>query len=90
MITTTLTLLLLSLGFCKGGLQENYIDDFEETEEVEVFAQPSKYGSLWPLPQKVQISEVSFKLSSSSFKIVDAKQSSAGASCSLLQDAYRR
>ncbi|TKS84664.1 Beta-hexosaminidase subunit beta [Collichthys lucidus] len=90
MITTTLTLLLLSLGFCNGRLQENYIDDFEETEEVELFAKPSKYGSLWPLPQKVQISEVSFKLSSSSFRIVDSKQSSAGASCSLLQDAYRR
>uniref|UniRef100_A0AAX7UXD6 Beta-hexosaminidase n=1 Tax=Astatotilapia calliptera TaxID=8154 RepID=A0AAX7UXD6_ASTCA len=50
----------------------------------------SKYGSLWPLPQKVQISEVSFKLTSSSFRIVDAKASSAGPSCSLLQSAYRR
>uniref|UniRef100_A0A669AXA9 Beta-hexosaminidase n=1 Tax=Oreochromis niloticus TaxID=8128 RepID=A0A669AXA9_ORENI len=52
--------------------------------------QASKYGSLWPLPQKVQISEVSFKLSSASFRIVDAKASSAGPSCSLLQSAYRR
>ncbi|GLD69882.1 beta-hexosaminidase subunit beta isoform X1 [Lates japonicus] len=30
------------------------------------------------------------KLTGSSFKIVDAKESSAGLSCSLLQDAYRR
>uniref|UniRef100_H3D7E1 Beta-hexosaminidase n=1 Tax=Tetraodon nigroviridis TaxID=99883 RepID=H3D7E1_TETNG len=50
----------------------------------------SKFGSLWPLPQKVQISEVSFKLTGYSFRIVDAKQSSAGPSCTLLQDAYRR
>uniref|UniRef100_A0A8C4HCV0 Beta-hexosaminidase n=1 Tax=Dicentrarchus labrax TaxID=13489 RepID=A0A8C4HCV0_DICLA len=58
--------------------------------EAELVAQPSKYGSLWPLPQKVQLSEVSFKLTSSSFRIVDAKDSTAGPSCSLLQDAYRR
>uniref|UniRef100_A0A3Q0R266 Beta-hexosaminidase n=1 Tax=Amphilophus citrinellus TaxID=61819 RepID=A0A3Q0R266_AMPCI len=52
--------------------------------------QASKYSSLWPLPQKVQISEISFKLSGTSFKIVDAKESSAGSSCSILQSAYRR
>uniref|UniRef100_A0A4W6F1E1 Beta-hexosaminidase n=1 Tax=Lates calcarifer TaxID=8187 RepID=A0A4W6F1E1_LATCA len=87
-MSTTLkfTVLLLALGFCRG-LLDNYIDE-EETEAPD--AQASKFGSLWPLPQKVQISEVSFKLTSSSFKIVDAKESSAGPSCSLLQDAYRR
>ncbi|XP_070780216.1 beta-hexosaminidase subunit beta isoform X2 [Enoplosus armatus] len=89
MVTTVkFTLLLLALASCHG-LQHNYIDEVEE-EEAERVVQASKYGSLWPLPQKVQISEVSFKLISSSFKIVDAKESSAGASCSLLQDAYRR
>lgn len=82
-------LLLLTPGFCRG-LQHNYIDEEFEEEETELVAQPSKYGSLWPLPQKVQISQVSFKLTSSGFNIVDAKQSSAGPSCSLLQDAYRR
>ncbi|GAA6219260.1 beta-hexosaminidase subunit beta [Lates japonicus] len=87
MITTLkFTVLLLALGFCRG-LLDNYIDE-EETEALD--AQASKFGSLWPLPQKVQISEVSFKLTGSSFKIVDAKESSAGPSCSLLQDAYRR
>ncbi|XP_040914851.1 beta-hexosaminidase subunit beta isoform X2 [Toxotes jaculatrix] len=78
------TVLLLALGFCRG-LQHNYID-----EDAEPVVQASKYGSLWPLPQKVQISEVSFKLSGSSFTIVDAKESSAGPSCILLQNAYRR
>ncbi|XP_070845348.1 beta-hexosaminidase subunit beta isoform X2 [Chaetodon trifascialis] len=85
------TVLLLALGLGRG-LQYNGIDEFEEEEEEEAepVAQASMYGSLWPLPQKVQISQVSFKLTSSSFKIVDGKQSSAGPSCSLLQDAYRR
>uniref|UniRef100_A0A668UL86 Beta-hexosaminidase n=1 Tax=Oreochromis aureus TaxID=47969 RepID=A0A668UL86_OREAU len=78
--------LLLALSCCQG-LQHNNIDDYVEAEPV---FQASKYGSLWPLPQKVQISEVSFKLTSASFRIVDAKASSAGPSCSLLQSAYRR
>lgn len=83
-----LTVLLLALGFCRG-LQPDYIDEVE-AEEAKLVAQASKYGSLWPLPQKVQLSQVSFKLTGSSFKIVDAKASSAGPNCALLQDAYRR
>ncbi|XP_076019967.1 beta-hexosaminidase subunit beta isoform X2 [Genypterus blacodes] len=58
--------------------------------ESEFVTEPSKYGSLWPLPQKVQISQTSFKLASLSFTITDAKESSAGPSCILLQNAYRR
>ncbi|XP_074546204.1 beta-hexosaminidase subunit beta isoform X2 [Halichoeres trimaculatus] len=81
------TVLLLTLVSCRG-LQFNFIDDYEE--ESETVSQVSRYGSLWPLPQKVQTSEVSFKLTSATFKIVDAKESSAGPSCSLLKDAYRR
>ncbi|XP_057210990.1 beta-hexosaminidase subunit beta isoform X3 [Triplophysa rosa] len=46
--------------------------------------------SLWPLPQKFQSSAVSFQLNANSFQIVHAKESSAGPSCSLLQDAFRR
>lgn len=101
-MTTTLKLavLLALLGLCLGR-QHNYIDyveDLEEEggveddgeEEIELVAQPSKYGSLWPLPQKVESTEIPFKLSGISFKIVDAKESSAGPSCSLLQNAYRR
>ncbi|KAM4532684.1 beta-hexosaminidase subunit beta isoform 1-T1 [Fundulus diaphanus] len=75
---------LLALGSC-WGLEPDCLD-----QEPELVFQPSKYGSLWPLPQKVRISEVSFKLSSSSFRITDAKESGAGPSCSLLQEAYRR
>ncbi|KAA0717167.1 Beta-hexosaminidase subunit beta [Triplophysa tibetana] len=46
--------------------------------------------SLWPLPQKFQSSAVSFQLSANSFQIVHAKDSTAGPSCSLLQNAFRR
>uniref|UniRef100_UPI0037E8D01D beta-hexosaminidase subunit beta isoform X2 n=1 Tax=Semicossyphus pulcher TaxID=241346 RepID=UPI0037E8D01D len=81
------TVLLLTL-VCGRGQLFNDIDYFDE--EVKPAVLDSKYGSLWPLPQKVKISEVSFKLTSASFKIVDAKDSSAGPSCSLLKDAYRR
>ncbi|XP_071384234.1 beta-hexosaminidase subunit beta isoform X2 [Centroberyx affinis] len=76
--------LLLAVAVCRGS---HYNDIFGEDVRDD---EPSKYGSLWPLPQKVQMSEVSFKLPSSGFKVVDAKESSAGASCSLLQNAYRR
>ncbi|XP_015254830.1 PREDICTED: beta-hexosaminidase subunit beta isoform X1 [Cyprinodon variegatus] len=79
-----LTFVLLALASCRG-LQDSGID-----EEPELVFQPSKFGSLWPLPQKVQISEVSFKLSPSNFQISDAKESRSGSSCSLLQLAYRR
>ncbi|XP_056875722.1 beta-hexosaminidase subunit beta isoform X2 [Takifugu flavidus] len=86
--TNILALLFLALGSCQG-LRRHHVDGIVE-EEIEFVAQPSKFGSLWPLPQKVQISQVSFKLTGFSFNIVDAKQSSAGPSCALLQDAYRR
>ncbi|XP_040012870.1 beta-hexosaminidase subunit beta isoform X2 [Xiphias gladius] len=77
-------LLSLVLGFGEG-LEHNRVGG-----RAEPVVQASRYGSLWPLPQKVQISEVSLKLSTSSFRIVDAKDSSAGPSCSVLQNAYRR
>lgn len=83
-----LLLVALAPGSCRAR-QHNYIDAWED-EELERSAQPSRYGSLWPLPQKVQISQVPFKLTGASFRIVDAKASSAGPSCALLQDAYRR
>ncbi|KAF7662192.1 hypothetical protein LDENG_00243560 [Lucifuga dentata] len=70
--------------FCCHAFQ-----DGNRYEEIQFAAGSSKYGSLWPLPQKVQISEVSFRLSSS-FIISDAEVSSAGPSCNILQNAYRR
>ncbi|XP_028457093.1 beta-hexosaminidase subunit beta isoform X2 [Perca flavescens] len=82
-----LTLLLLALAFSQGQ-QHNYIDELDEEAGTVRAVQASQYVSLWPLPQKVKISDISFKLTS--FNIVDAKESSAGPSCSLLQDAYRR
>ncbi|CAN9504397.1 unnamed protein product [Ophioblennius macclurei] len=76
--------LWLFLGLCRG-LQFN-----DAVEEAQPAAQRSKYGSLWPLPQDVNVAQISFKLSSSSFRIIDSKQSSAGPSCNILQNAYRR
>ncbi|XP_069024580.1 beta-hexosaminidase subunit beta isoform X1 [Embiotoca jacksoni] len=79
---------LLALGCCRG-LRDDYLD--EETEEAaKPAARSSKYGSLWPLPQKMNISEVSFKLPSFGFRIIDVELSTAGPSCSLLENAYRR
>uniref|UniRef100_A0A3B3C3R6 Beta-hexosaminidase n=1 Tax=Oryzias melastigma TaxID=30732 RepID=A0A3B3C3R6_ORYME len=78
-------LLLLALGCC-WGTQDNFLDE----DVVEPVIQASKYGSLWPLPQKVQISDVPLKLSGTTFEFTDAKGSTAGASCSVLQNAYRR
>ncbi|XP_062290101.1 beta-hexosaminidase subunit beta isoform X1 [Scomber scombrus] len=88
MTSLKFAVLLLAFSSCLGlQYRDNYII---EEEEEKLTVEASKYGSLWPLPQKVQISEVSFKLTSISFKIVDAKESSAGPSCGLLEDAYRR
>lgn len=78
-------LLLLALNSCRGT-QDNLLDE----DVIEPVVQASKYGSLWPLPQKVQISEVPLKLSGATFAFTDAKGSTAGPSCSLLQSAYRR
>ncbi|XP_054468155.1 beta-hexosaminidase subunit beta isoform X2 [Anoplopoma fimbria] len=82
-------LLLLALGFAQA-LQHNYIDEADEVADAELLVAAANSGALWPLPQKVKISDVSIKLNSFSFQITDAKESTAGQSCSLLQDAYRR
>ncbi|XP_034457712.1 beta-hexosaminidase subunit beta isoform X2 [Hippoglossus hippoglossus] len=85
-MSASLKLAALGLLLCVcSGLQDNLL-----LEEDQPVVQASESGSLWPLPQKVQISQVPLKLIGSSFRFVDAKDSSAGASCSLLQDAYRR
>uniref|UniRef100_A0A8C7TBU2 Beta-hexosaminidase n=1 Tax=Oncorhynchus mykiss TaxID=8022 RepID=A0A8C7TBU2_ONCMY len=82
--TLKFTALLLAVVVCRATQDYGYKDVEEPT------LGDSQYGSLWPLPQKVQMSTVAFKLSGVSFQIVDAKESSSGASCSLLQNAYRR
>ncbi|XP_060769227.1 beta-hexosaminidase subunit beta isoform X2 [Neoarius graeffei] len=72
--------LFLTVTVCNGWLFEYFGEKYQETDDV----------SLWPLPQKYQTSPTTFKLSGSSFQIVHAKDSSAGPSCSLLQNAFRR
>uniref|UniRef100_A0A3Q4AP48 Beta-hexosaminidase n=1 Tax=Mola mola TaxID=94237 RepID=A0A3Q4AP48_MOLML len=84
----SVAVLLLALGFCRGHRLD--LSPGDELELETRFPADAPQGSLWPLPQKVQTSEASFKLSGSTFAIVDAKRSSAGPSCALLQDAYTR
>ena len=84
----SLAVLLLALGSCRG-----HRPDLSPAEELELearFLAGAPQGSLWPLPQEVQTAEASFRLSGATFAIVDSKRSSAGPSCALLQDAYRR
>lgn len=87
-LTAPSLLLLAVLGFC-WARQHHHFDN-KDDDEPELVAQPSRFGSLWPLPQKVQLSQVALKLTGLSFRIVDGKESTVGASCALLQDAYRR
>ncbi|XP_016381306.1 beta-hexosaminidase subunit beta-like isoform X5 [Sinocyclocheilus rhinocerous] len=72
--------LILAVAVCHGWLFGDFVGKQKELNEI----------SLWPLPQKFQSSAVAFKLSPASFQIVHAKQSSAGPSCSILENAFRR
>ncbi|XP_073695793.1 beta-hexosaminidase subunit beta isoform X1 [Garra rufa] len=72
--------LFLALAVCNGWLFGDFVEKQKELEEI----------ALWPLPQKFQSSAASFKLSHASFQIVHSKQSTAGPSCSLLENAFRR
>ncbi|XP_049593318.1 beta-hexosaminidase subunit beta isoform X1 [Syngnathus scovelli] len=84
-IIVNVCLLLGVSSSCWGNRQETWVD-----EKLARDTQPSKWGSLWPLPQRVDIFDVSFKLAAASFQIFDGNTSSAGPSCNLLQNAYRR
>ncbi|XP_061656143.1 beta-hexosaminidase subunit beta isoform X1 [Phyllopteryx taeniolatus] len=77
---------LLVVSSSCGGLRH----DASLDEELARSRQPSKWGSLWPLPQRVDASDLTFTLAAASFQIFDGKTSSLGPSCSLLQNAYRR
>ncbi|KAK3527320.1 hypothetical protein QTP86_020249 [Hemibagrus guttatus] len=72
--------LLLTVTVCNGWLYGRFGERYQETDDV----------SLWPLPQKYQTTPTAFTLSANTFQIVHAKDSSAGPSCSLLQNAFRR
>ncbi|XP_044132000.1 beta-hexosaminidase subunit beta isoform X2 [Bufo gargarizans] len=50
----------------------------------------SPYGSLWPLPQTVALSPNVSYLPPAEFQIVHGAGSSAGSTCFVLQDAFRR
>uniref|UniRef100_A0A8D3ED02 Beta-hexosaminidase subunit beta n=1 Tax=Scophthalmus maximus TaxID=52904 RepID=A0A8D3ED02_SCOMX len=72
--------LSLALGVCLGLRRDPAAHDAAPVLRA------SKYGALWPLPRQVHTSEASLKLTGSGFTFVDAKESTAGPSCSLLQD----
>ncbi|XP_052448666.1 beta-hexosaminidase subunit beta [Carassius gibelio] len=72
--------LFLAVAVCNGWLFGDFVVKQKEVDEI----------ALWPLPQKFQSSAVAFKLSPARFQIVHSKQSSAGPSCSLLENAFRR
>ncbi|CAI9556023.1 unnamed protein product [Staurois parvus] len=52
--------------------------------------EPSPYGSLWPLPQEVQVSSTVLLIPPAEFAIVHGEGSTAGPKCLVLQDAFRR
>ncbi|XP_061657943.1 beta-hexosaminidase subunit beta isoform X2 [Syngnathoides biaculeatus] len=77
--------LLVVSSSCAGLRHDATLD-----EELVRTEQPSKWGSLWPLPQRVSTSDLTFALAAATFQIFDGNPSSAGPTCSLLQNAYRR
>nr|XP_055055597.1 beta-hexosaminidase subunit beta isoform X2 [Misgurnus anguillicaudatus] len=72
--------LVAAIAFSHGWLFDDFGEKLNELDEI----------SLWPLPQIFKSSDLSFQLSPNSFQIVHGKESSAGPSCSLLQNAFRR
>ncbi|KAJ3605279.1 hypothetical protein NHX12_027329 [Muraenolepis orangiensis] len=58
-----------------------YHNDFDEepltSDHPEEEPKGSQYGSLWPLPRQVSVSGVALRLPGSTFRVVDAKDSSA-------------
>ncbi|XP_077478005.1 beta-hexosaminidase subunit beta [Stigmatopora argus] len=86
MLASLSVFLFLIVSSCLGGHWQDPLAD----EGLPRDREPSKWGSLWPLPQRVNTFDVAFKLAADSFEIFDGKESSAGSSCNLLQNAYRR
>uniref|UniRef100_A0A8C8RS54 Beta-hexosaminidase n=1 Tax=Pelusios castaneus TaxID=367368 RepID=A0A8C8RS54_9SAUR len=58
--------------------------------EEELKLGESPYGSLWPLPRQLRTLPRQLQLAPSRFQLVHGPGSSAGPSCALLQDAFRR
>ncbi|XP_078531383.1 beta-hexosaminidase subunit beta isoform X1 [Lissotriton helveticus] len=87
-----LPLLVLCALCLRAGLAAppELVEESQQEEAPPLPLEPSRYGTLWPLPQSVHISPEVYHLSPAAFKIVHGPQSSAGPLCVILQDAFRR
>nr|XP_033785175.1 LOW QUALITY PROTEIN: beta-hexosaminidase subunit beta [Geotrypetes seraphini] len=80
---------LLLLSACEVLFGAQMRREEEEEERQRLTSEESSWGSLWPLPRLVKLSGDSFALTSA-FTIEHGPGSYAGASCSILQNAFRR
>ncbi|MEE6517667.1 hypothetical protein FKM82_028035 [Ascaphus truei] len=85
MLLCPLILFLLVPSSCLG-----FREDTEDEDLLVMAAEDSPFGSLWPLPRTVQLSGQSLYVPPAAFSILHGSGSSAGPSCVLLQDAFRR
>ncbi|XP_075447762.1 beta-hexosaminidase subunit beta isoform X2 [Ascaphus truei] len=85
MLLCPLILFLLVPSSCLG-----FREDTEDEDLLVMAAEDSPFGSLWPLPRTVQLSGQSLYVPPAAFSILHGSSSSAGPSCVLLQDAFRR
>ncbi|XP_018120717.1 beta-hexosaminidase subunit beta isoform X2 [Xenopus laevis] len=84
---------ILSLSFYLSPslcLRSHSHGELLDAETQLTVAEDSPYGSLWPLPQTVTFSADTFRIPPSAFSIVHGSGSTVGASCVMLQDAFRR
>ncbi|KAM8960831.1 beta-hexosaminidase subunit beta-like [Pelodytes ibericus] len=82
---------LLLLSSCQAARVPRFRGLGEEDENfIEMKPGDSPLGSLWPLPQSVQLSADYIYVPPANFTFVHGSGSSAGPSCMLLQDAFRR
>ncbi|KAM3939576.1 beta-hexosaminidase subunit beta isoform 2-T2 [Leptodactylus fuscus] len=68
-------------------------DDWEVLDSralAQAAQEDSPYGSLWPLPQSVQLSADVYYLPRDEFRIVHGAGSTAGPQCLVLEEAFRR
>ncbi|KAM5191330.1 beta-hexosaminidase subunit beta isoform 1-T1 [Mantella aurantiaca] len=90
MMTAMRFLSVLCLVLAAGSHADRLSESMVMKEEMPPLAAPSPYGSLWPLPQSVQISPTVMFIPPAEFSIVHGDGSTAGPKCLVLQDAFRR
>ncbi|XP_073440178.1 beta-hexosaminidase subunit beta isoform X1 [Dendrobates tinctorius] len=90
-LVPVLCLVLLSPR-CSGFpyVSEEEEKDYLETRTLLLAEEQSRFGSLWPLPQTVQLSAAYLYVHPAEFRIVHGAGSTAGPLCIVLQDAFRR